>query len=168
MKILGSQSGQQTQIPSATTQFIDIFSHSLNQALTFETEIPRLFTQEKLSLSQIAEKLGTSRDRVRNTLARLKISRPKAPADSALTAQVPFGWKKANGKLVAHVAEQRVLEKITKARAEGESLHSIARSLTIAGIKAKNGGKWHARTVSRILERNESFLKKSGQRPRSK
>jgi len=119
-------------------------------------------------LSQIAEKLGTSRDRVRNTLARLKISRPKSAADSALTAQVPFGWKKEKGKLVVHLAEHRVLEKITKARAEGESLHSIARSLTIAGIKAKNGGKWHARTVSRILERNESFLKKNGQRSPSK
>jgi len=70
--------------------------------------------------------------------------------------------------LVSQLAEQRVLERITKAHAEGESLHSIARSLTIAGIKAKNGGKWHARTVSRILERTESFLKKSGQWPRSK
>jgi predicted XRE-type DNA-binding protein len=64
-------------------------SHSFNQALTLETEIPRLFTQEKLSLSQIAEKLGTSRDRVRNILVRLKISRPKSAADSALTAWGP-------------------------------------------------------------------------------
>ncbi len=149
-------------------QVIDIIKLAVVSPLRDEGLLKEKYLQEGLSPKQIALQLGVSRPAVVGRLKRIGVLSGAPSRPGYLLAQVPFGWKRENGKLVSHLAEQRVLERISKARAEGESLHSIARSLTIAGIKAKNGGKWHARTVSRILERNESFFRKNGRRPQSK
>ncbi len=124
----------------------------------FDSEIQRLYT-EKLSLKQIAERLGISRDRVRTGLARAKIRVKASRRSLDLTGQTPFGWKKERGKLAFHGAEQKIISRMVEARRAGLSLHAIARTLSEEGVKTKAGGRWHAKSVSQILECNARLLK---------
>jgi hypothetical protein len=57
-----------------------------------------------------------------------------------------------------HVAEQKVIARMAEARRTGLSLHAIARALTAEGLPTKNGGRWHAKSVSQILECNARLL----------
>lgn len=141
-------------------QVTDIIKLPIVSPLKDEALLKEKYIKEGLSPKQIALQLGVSRSAVVGRLKRLGVSAQARPQSGYLLAQVPFGWKKKNGKLVPHLQEQRTLSQIQKAHAEGESLHAIARSLMIAGIKSKNGGRWDASTIRSILKRN-------GQSPRS-
>jgi hypothetical protein len=47
------------------------------------------------------------------------------------------------------------VEQMQQFRMEGKSFHWIAAEMTKLGIKTKNGGKWHAKTVSQIIKFNK-------------
>lgn len=64
-----------------------------------------------------------------------------------------FGYRAEHGELVADEREQAALTRITELRAQGQSLRSIAETLTAEGIGPKRGGRWHTETIRRICRR---------------
>lgn len=155
---MGSHSGCQTKKPVPGSYLVDIFNHSLCKELDFNVEIPRLYVSEHLSLKQIADRFRISRDAVRKVLRdnRVKIQSSRRALD--LTGQTPFGWRREKGRLVPHVSEQKLIARMTEARRTGLSLHAIARAFNDEKVATKNGGRWHAKSISQILECNARLL----------
>ena len=99
---------------------MDTLEHSLCRELDFEVQIPVLYVQERLSLKQISERLGVSRDLARRTLKRSRIPVQTTRRMLDLTGQTPFGWKREKGRLVPHVREQkRIARMVESRRSEG-------------------------------------------------
>lgn len=68
--------------------------------------------------------------------------------------EVPYGWTSSeDGQLARHEGEQKTLVMIGHLRGRGVSLAGIANLLNDHEIPAKKGGRWHSKTVQRILER---------------
>lgn len=72
--------------------------------------------------------------------------------------QTPYGWKRELGRLVPHVAEQKLVARMVEARHAGLSLHAIARAFNEEKVPSKNGGRWHAKSISQILECNARLM----------
>ncbi len=149
---MGSQSGDQTKNRPPGTYLVDTFSQSLCRDLDFDVQIPALYVQERLSLKQISERLGVSRDLVRQVLKRANIKVQATRRALDMTGQTPFGWKREKGRLVPHVFEQKIVVRIVEGRRSGLSLHAIARAFNGEKVETKNGGRWHAKSISQILE----------------
>lgn len=124
-------------------------------------ELVRLCIEiKKMSFTDTVLYLGVSPTTVRRVCRTLKIGRyrEQVPSDiPSKSSQIPFGWNSVNGFLEKNPEERRCVEMMFKFREEGKSLHWIAAEMTRRGIKTKNGGKWHAKTVSQILELNKKF-----------
>jgi len=69
---------------------------------------------------------------------------------------VPFGYKEIEGKLEAVKKETQLIAEIISRRAAGATLRSIADWLNDKGIIGKQGGKWHASSVSYVLKRQDA------------
>ncbi len=68
--------------------------------------------------------------------------------------EVPFGWtSNEDGQLVRDEPEQQLLVMMSSMRGRGVSLAGIAGLLNDYEIPTKKGGRWHGRTIQRILER---------------
>ena len=156
---MGSESGEQTKNRTPGTYLVDTFSHSLCRELDFEVQIPALYVQEHLSLKQISVRLGVSRDLVRETLKRAKVKVQPTRRALDMTGQTPFGWKREKGRLVPHVAEQKMIARMVESRCSKLSLHAIARAFNDENIQSKNDGRWHAKSISQILECNAKLMK---------
>lgn len=88
------------------------------------------------------------------TVDRLAAGRQaKAARGGYAHGALPFGYRSANGRLVAEPTEQRVLARMKELAAQGASMREIARVLTIEGHPTKRGGTWQPLTVSRIIKR---------------
>ncbi len=108
---------------------------------------------QKLSIAHLAKALGISVTTVRRVCRTLKIgiySETNAGIVS-LSSQVPFGYDVVQGRLVRKEMEWSWVLKIHEMREQGMSLRKIADFLTSEGVPTKNGGRWHAKTVSQIL-----------------
>jgi len=68
---------------------------------------------------------------------------------------VPFGWNVAGGVLSPAPTEMKWVQVAQKMRREGASLHEIARTFNAQQVPTKNGGRWHAKTTSQILDFND-------------
>src|SRR5262245_26704908 len=64
-----------------------------------------------------------------------------------------FGWQAVDGELVPVEAEQATVARARALRASGLSLRAVADQLHAEGHHAKRGGRWHPRTLGRILAR---------------
>lgn len=64
----------------------------------------------------------------------------------------PFGFRRVGDKLVPVVDEMAVVYLMRERREDGWSLGMISDALNRDGVASKNGGKWHRRTVSNILQ----------------
>jgi hypothetical protein len=137
---------------------VDCFKHDLLKYLVLEDQIHDLYVRDKLSLKQIALRMGVSRDYVRKTLFRKGIPVIHGRRETDLTGQIPYGWRRREGKLVPFRREQKVIEQMQAARERGVSLHKIAKRLNERGVPTKAGGMWHARSVSQILDRKASLF----------
>ncbi len=71
-----------------------------------------------------------------------------------LAGNIPYGFNLADDgeTLIPNPQEKKALEIMQELRNRGLSLRTIARELESRGIKAKNGGKWHAKVISQIVE----------------
>jgi DNA invertase Pin-like site-specific DNA recombinase len=70
------------------------------------------------------------------------------------TGEVPFGWDAdEDNRLVRYEPEQQLLVMMSSMRGRGVSLANIAGILNEHGIPTKKGGRWHGKTVQRILAR---------------
>jgi DNA invertase Pin-like site-specific DNA recombinase len=66
-----------------------------------------------------------------------------------------FGQHSGGGELVADEREQAVLARMAQLRGGSLSYERIAGQLNAGGLAAKRGGRWHAQTVARALNRRE-------------
>lgn len=71
-------------------------------------------------------------------------------------APVPFGYREVDGKLQAVKKETELVAEIISRRQAGETLQAIAGWLNEQGIIGKQGGKWHASSVSYVLKRHKA------------
>ena len=68
--------------------------------------------------------------------------------------EVPFGWDAGEDhRLVPNENEQQTLVMMEYLRGRGESLANIAEILNESEIPTKKGGRWHGKTVQRMLAR---------------
>ncbi len=72
----------------------------------------------------------------------------------------PYGYAAVgDGTAWVPVAkEQAIVQMMVKMRRSGMSLNTLARNLNTLGIESKRGGKWHAATVSAVLDRADGSL----------
>lgn len=87
---------------------------------------------------------------------RTKTALAHKKANGEKYAPVPFGYKEIEGKLEAVKKETQLVAEIISRRAAGATLRSIADWLNDKGIIGKQGGKWHASSVSYVLKRQEA------------
>ena len=122
-----------------------------------EVRIRTLITEQNLSVSQAAKELGLSVTTVRRVCRTLLLGVYSKSADAngqrrlSRSSQAPYGRDIVQGELIANAEEQKWILKMREMDKAGESLRAIARLLNHLGIPTKNGGKWHAKTVSQIL-----------------
>ncbi|MBI3558475.1 MAG: recombinase family protein [Deltaproteobacteria bacterium] len=158
---MGSQSGDQTNWGKNGRKshlfLIDTFEHDLLKHLAVEDQVHDLYAEDQFSLKQIALRMDVSRDYVRKALFRKGIPVIRGRRETDLTGQIPYGWKRREGKLVPYRIEQLVIERMKRARVQGMSLHEIARRLNSSGTPTKAGGRWHAKSISQILSRNSDL-----------
>lgn len=83
-----------------------------------------------------------------------------AKADGARLGGLSYGWQRgpdrdSAGRLVWHPvpAEQAVLARIHRTKADGATLREIAAQLNHDGIPTRRGGRWHPTSVARALKR---------------
>lgn len=70
-----------------------------------------------------------------------------------LGSKPPYGWRvAADGHVVEDVAEQAVISAVLELRAEGRSVRRVREWLEESGVEPR-GGRWHATTINRILDR---------------
>jgi DNA invertase Pin-like site-specific DNA recombinase len=67
---------------------------------------------------------------------------------------IPYGFTRAGDRLVADAKEQGVLDNLRAIR-PFTTLAGLANGLNLAGVPAKNGGKWHPSAVRSVLRRAE-------------
>jgi DNA invertase Pin-like site-specific DNA recombinase len=85
-------------------------------------------------------------EKTRDALARLKANGRR------VSRFLPYGYTAGtDGQLVADVDEQAVLAQIGTLHAGGLSLRAVARALAEAGMLARNGRPFAARTLSRLV-----------------
>lgn len=64
---------------------------------------------------------------------------------------IPFGWNRANGKLVEHMVEQVVIRKARELKAAGLINYRVANYLNEHGYISKRGGQWTEKKVRMAL-----------------
>ena len=72
--------------------------------------------------------------------------------DMKLIGAVPFGYDCSNGSLSPNPEEAVVVQKMVALRKRGKSYQNIAAHLNVKEIPAKNGGRWHPKTVMGVLK----------------
>lgn len=63
-----------------------------------------------------------------------------------------YGWKAEGRELVPVPAEQAVLARMRQLHEDGVSWAAIAAQLNAEGIPAKQGGRWHGKTIQRLID----------------
>lgn len=69
----------------------------------------------------------------------------------------PFGYRRKGERLVPDPRELKALELMKRLRSQGYSYRRIAYELRQRRIPTKNGGRWEAMTVAKILKRVEEM-----------
>ena len=99
---------------------------------------------------------------VRRVCRTLKLGRYELKKPGAITprsSQIPYGWRRDGGGLCHHPEEWSLVLEMKWLRERGLSLHKIAAKLNDDGVPTKNKRRWHAKSVSQILEFNAPILK---------
>jgi len=74
----------------------------------------------------------------------------------------PFGYRREGERLVPNPTELRALELMKSLRTQGYSYRQIAYELRRRRVPTKNGGRWEAATVAKILRRTSEALESCG------
>jgi hypothetical protein len=127
-----------------------------------EQEICHLISDQKMDIKQVSARLGVSLTTVRRVCRTRKIGTYSLEGKGTVSrsSQAPFGWDVIHGRLARNSKEWRWVLEIHGLRSSGTSLHKIADILSAKHVATKNGGRWHARTISQILEFNIPHLTK--------
>lgn len=143
---------------------LDRLTRSLRDLLDLVEEL----TRAGVALHSVTERIDTASSAGRMMLAMLgavaewereQISERTRAAVAAKRRQglahgfARYGERVVAGRLESVEGELEVIGRIIRARAAGESLHSIARSLNAEGVPTARGGAWHAATVRGVIAR---------------
>ena len=66
-------------------------------------------------------------------------------------SHVPLGYTRQGDQLVIDPAEQQIVQQVLALRGQGISYKRIADQLNDAGVAGKNGGRFYASTIHRIV-----------------
>lgn len=69
-----------------------------------------------------------------------------------------YGYEIVSKKLIKVAKELEVIAFVKEAKANGDSLRTIADKLNAQRINTKRGGKWQASTINQIIKRDDEFM----------
>jgi len=120
---------------------------SITEKIDTGSAMGEFFFTLMAALGQMERKLIAER-----TVMALKHKKAKGEVYSP----IPFGYSAIEGRLVAVEYEAKIVADMLQKRAAGFTLQAIADDLNNAGINGKKGGIWNAKTISRIIERQQA------------
>jgi Recombinase len=107
---------------------------------------------EGANLAYIADLAGVSKTTVKDRVKSFGLKRQDE--GPRLRGQVPYPWRLVKGKLVEHLAEQKIIGQMVVKRDDGASYGDLVDWLNDNGVRTKNGaGRWDRPTVYKILKR---------------
>lgn len=132
------------------------FTISLEFSITRSFREPIFLHQkyvlEGLTPAQIAAQTFSSKKTVVKWLQGLSI--PLKPEDIPATSQTPYGFKRVHGRLVSDAKEEQNVQRLLELKKKGLTYREIAETMNSLKIHPrKSGGKWHLKTIYKILSR---------------
>jgi DNA invertase Pin-like site-specific DNA recombinase len=118
--------------------------HSISEKLDTQSALGRFFFTLTASLAEMER--GLISERTKAALAQKRANGEKTGGDC------PYGYKAVNGKLVADMAEQRLISRIRELKGNGLSLRKIVAALEADGYRTRKGTKITKTQVERILK----------------
>lgn len=138
-----------TRASSNITLIAPLWSTSLHRSEPF---LRQKYVKEGLSIHQIADKYGSSRQTISQALKRYGIKQ----TPRLNLGQISYGQQLKKGRLVSNAKEIAVVQKITSMRESGNSYWVIADWLNAQGYPTKNRVQsWSAVTVYKIVKRTK-------------
>lgn len=128
---------------------------SLGESLDTTTAAGRLMLNLLVSVSQwereaIAERTTTALRHMRDTRQAYN--------------HTPLGFRREGDRLIEDDLEMKTARRVVKLYREGRSMNQIAVTMNEGKVPTKLGGRWHASTVKRVLDRAQIY---SGVSPNS-
>ena len=115
------------------------------------------YVKEGRSIAQIAAEILSSKSTVRDALVKFGFKLREQGKPGLRPAQVPYGYRMADGLIVQHLGEQRVIVSVKKMIDGGLSYRKVCEFLTSIGVPTKNKGKsWQPEMIRRLLKRGTS------------
>ena len=115
--------------------------------------LQKKYSEEGLSVTQIAAQIFSSKSAVRENLKRFEIPLREPHRPHGRPGCPRFGQRMQRGKVVTNRMEQKVIEAGLEMRKQGLSLRQIARFLSKVGVPTKQWGvSWHPQMVKRLLD----------------
>lgn len=122
---------------------------------------------DMVSLSEKIDTTGAAGRMVFNLLAvlnqferdqvseRTKMVMSYLKENSKVYSHVPYGFDRVDKDLVINPDEAKQIEYMIQLRNKGYGFRKIATTLNNSEIKSKHGGKWYAKTVEQVIQRNK-------------
>ena len=139
-------------------QLCDTIQFFVTSPFLSEDFLREKYLVQGLSTTQIAKAIGSASSTVLKYLRKFNIPVRK-PSQSIRGKRkgfgLPYGKRIVKGELVNLKKEQEGIEKMKALREEGYSYWKIAAIFNSIKIPTQTGkGKWYARTIQQILEKN--------------
>ncbi len=119
-----------------------------------KTFLEEKYVKNGRPIAQIADEILSSRAAVRDALIEFGIQLKQQGKPGLRPAQVPYGYRRSDGRLTPHLGEQRVIQSVRKMSKDGLSYRKICDFLTSVSVPTKNQGKgWQPEMIRRLLTR---------------
>ena len=129
-------------------EFIDVLDAAKVTAVRFVAGDMDLGTSDGLLIARIQAAVASNESASKSRRVRRKL-------DEIAQRGMPHGTPRPYGyepdRMTIRTSEARIVQQIVSRYLAGESLRSIARSLTDAGVPTSSGGPWESSAVKRIL-----------------
>ena len=135
-------------------QILDITINPQRNFLNDKEFLYQKYTVEGSNIGFISQISGLSKTTIKEKIKQYGLEKNKNI--KPLLGQVPYGWRVVKGQLVTHKGEQEVVQKMSMLSKKGKSLRQIAKYLQDNGVRPKNGTKWQAASILKILRRHKS------------
>lgn len=104
-------------------------------------------------MKQIAAQKVHSRSTIQKNLKRADVQLRALGHNYGNPAQLKFGYKKKEGKVILHEGERLIVEAVKDFKADGLTYRQIAQRMTALKIPTKNRKvKWHPMMIKRIID----------------
>ena len=112
------------------------------------------YIEKQKSMAQIARECGCAKSMIAARLLEFGIELRRDGLPHYRKSQLAYGEKMYGGRVVPHLAEQRIIERFAEMRQEGLSYAKLAKWANHEKVPTKNGvGQWDRRTIFEILRR---------------